>query len=227
MKTISCIIPAFNEEATLNVVLNAVAPLIGSHLQEVIVVDDGSKDSTRECADAFENVTVVSHKTNTGKSKTVVDGIKMAHGEYILLLDADLLHLTSENVIDLLESIKNGVADMSISYRKNAWPLFPFTAIDYLSGERILPRDVIENSLEEMEKLPGYGLEVFLNRIIIKEQLRICVVQWPNVENAFSQYKQGRVSGLKTSLTVWFDVLSVISIWEMYLQNIRLRKLLV
>jgi len=227
MKSVSCIIPAFNEEDTIEAILDVVSPLVGTYLREIIVVDDGSRDATLARVSAFKNVTVISHELNKGKSKTVADGIKMARGDYILLLDADILHLTRENVIALVKPLEEGVADMAISYRKNAWPLFPFKAIDYLSGERILPRAAIEPSLEAIAKLPSYGLEVFLNRIIIRKQMRICVVQWPNVENVFHQHKSGWIRGIKVVLSIWLDVLSVISVPEMYLQNIRLRKLIV
>ena len=81
--------------------------------------------------------------------------------------------------------------------------------------------------IDKMELLPSYGLEVFINRIIINNKLRIKVVHWENVENDFSQNKRGWWKGMRITLGVWWNVLCTVSIFEMYLQNIKMEKLLV
>ncbi len=227
MKTISCIIPAYNEEKGIGHTLSVVAPLIGRELSEVIVIDDSSNDGTKEIVKNFPSVLLIEHAVNGGKSKSVFDGIRASKGDYIFLLDADLIFLNEKNVIDLIDPIESGRTDVSLSYRKNAWPLFPFKEIDYLTGERILPKAPVLDSLPAMSVLPSYGLEVFLNRIILRDHLRIAVVQWPNVENDFNQYKYGWLKGIKIVIKIWLNVLSTVSIAEMYSQNIRMRKLLV
>lgn len=227
MKTISCIIPAYNEAKNIHNILATVTPLLGTSLHEVIVVDDMSKDSTKEIVRAFTDVRLVEHSQNLGKSRTVADGIAVATGEFVLLLDADLMYLSSEDIINLIVPIQEGRANISISFRKNAWPLFPFTKIDYLSGERVLPRAFTLSILSEMVKLSSYGLEVFLNKHIIKEQLTIAVVEWPNVENDFHFNREGIIQGAMITLRIWRNILSTISIFEMYTQNIRLQKLIV
>ena len=78
-----------------------------------------------------------------------------------------------------------------------------------------------------MELLPSYGLEVFINQIIIKNKLKIKVIQWPNVENVFSQEKRGWWKGIKVVIKVWWNILCTVSIFEMYSQNIKMEKLLV
>jgi glycosyltransferase involved in cell wall biosynthesis len=227
VKTISCIIPAYNESKSIHNILAVVVPLIGTALHEVIVVDDMSEDTTKAIVGTFPSVQLIAHTENQGKSRTVADGIAVATGEYVFLLDADLLHLTAQNIIDMIEPIQQGHALMTISYRKNAWPLFPFTKIDYLSGERVLPRAFAFSLLGEMVKLSSYGLEVFLNKHIIREQLTIAVVQWSSVENDFQHHKHGFVHGMLNIMKIWWNVLSTVSIIEMYTQNIRLQKLII
>ena len=133
MKKISCIIPAYNEENGIENVLNVAAPLIGKYLSEVIVVDDGSSDNTKQIVKKFPTVHFIEHEINKGKSRSVADGIKASKGDYILLLDADLKFLNEKNIIDLIDPIENEVSSVSISYRKNSWPLFPFKKIDQVS----------------------------------------------------------------------------------------------
>lgn len=227
MKKISCIIPAYNEAKSITQVLAVVAPLVGEYLHEVIVVDDASLDETKKIVQGFSSVRLVEHFVNEGKSKSVADGIGVAEGDHIFLLDADLLFLNTQNVLDLIQPIEEGIADVTMSYRKNAWPLFPFKKIDYLTGERILPKEQITPSLHQMSQLSSYGLEVFLNRIIIREHLRIAIVQWSNVENDLSQQKRGWWKGVRAIVKIWSDVLSTISIFEMYSQNIRMQKQLI
>jgi len=228
MKKISCIIPAYNEEKSINHTLSVVLPLLGSYLYEIIVIDDFSSDKTKQIIKTFPGVHLIEHSINQGKSKSVADGIKMSQGNYIFLLDADLHFLNEKNIADLIDPIEKEKADISISYIKNSWPLFPFKKIDYLSGERILPKKYLTNDIvEKMASLPGYGLEVFLNNIMIKNKMRISVIKWPNVENDFNQNKHGYIKGIKIIIKIWWEVLSAASIFEIYYQNIKLEKLII
>ena len=56
---------------------------------EVIFVNDGSTDNTREILNNFNDEFEIIHQDNQGKSKAAYNGIVKAHGDYILLLDAD------------------------------------------------------------------------------------------------------------------------------------------
>jgi glycosyltransferase involved in cell wall biosynthesis len=227
MKKISCIIPAYNEEKNIEKILSIVTPLVNGFLFEVIVVDDASGDNTKQIIKKFTNIRLIEHESNKGKSRTVADGILASKGDYIFLLDADLRFLTEKNIFDLIEPIESNKADVTISYRRNAWPLFPFKKIDYLSGERIFPKKYFVESIKAMSLLPSYGLEVFINRIIIRNKMSISVVQWPNVENVFNQHKYGWLDGIVVVIKIWWNILMVASIVEMYSQNINMIKLMV
>jgi len=227
MKKISCIIPAHNEEEGIGNVLSVVTPLLGKYLHEIIVVDDGSKDDTNNIVKKFHSIIFIEHQANQGKSKSVADGIKASTGDYIFLLDADLKFLNSKNIIDLLTPIEEDDSSVSISYRKNSWPLFPFKKIDYLSGERILPKSLLIEEIDQMSLLPSYALEVFINKIIIKNKLSVAVIQWPNVENNFNQDKRGWSEGIKSIIKIWLNILYTISVFEMYNQNIKLSRLII
>ncbi|MCH7745497.1 MAG: glycosyltransferase family 2 protein, partial [Chloroflexi bacterium] len=81
------IIPAYNEEEGIAVVLEKLSKVL-DYRYEVIVVDDGSTDATAEVARRFQ-CKVVSHPTNLGKAAAVRTGIAEALGENIILIDAD------------------------------------------------------------------------------------------------------------------------------------------
>ena len=105
------IIPAYNEEKRIGKVLQGIPEFV----DEVIVVDDGSKDKTSEVARKF-GVEVIRLERNEGKGKAMSEGIKEASGDIIVFIDADGQH-RPEEIIKLVEPIVNGEADFVIGSR--------------------------------------------------------------------------------------------------------------
>ena len=94
--SVSLIIPAYNEEARLPEFLRSLADFCHSHvglLSEIIVVDDGSKDTTVALAEKFITelpiLKVIRQIPNKGKGAAVKTGVMAATGDYIIFMDAD------------------------------------------------------------------------------------------------------------------------------------------
>lgn len=92
MATLSVVVPCFNEKATIGAILDAVraAPVPD---KEIIVVDDGSTDGTRELLEGELRAkvdTLVVHDKNRGKGAALRSGFEAATGDIILVQDADL-----------------------------------------------------------------------------------------------------------------------------------------
>ncbi len=220
MSKISCIIPAYNEEPRIEAVLRAVYehPLI----DEIIVVDDGSKDRTEDVVKKFKGVQLIVHEKNKGKSQTVVDGIVQSKGDMIFLLDADLIGLTPKDISDLIEPVLCQRADISISMRKSSSWIDKKIGLDFISGERVFSRGLVQNHLNEMQKLPHFGLEVYLNKLIIKNKYRIKVVFWKDVISLWPRKKSGLILGLKGFFLMNLDILRTISIFEVVRQFVKM-----
>ena len=94
---ISVIIPAYNVEKYIQDAIKSVISQTYSNI-EIIVVDDGSTDGTKNVIDPFlkNNQIVYLYQNNKGLSGARNSGIKIAKGEYIALLDADDLYLPSK-----------------------------------------------------------------------------------------------------------------------------------
>jgi polyisoprenyl-phosphate glycosyltransferase len=95
----SVVIPAYNEELTIENVIDACR---GSLLiDEIIVVNDGSEDKTALLAEKA-GAQVLSYGKNMGKAYAIVFGAKHAKNNVLLLLDADLLGLSTKHVESLI-----------------------------------------------------------------------------------------------------------------------------
>jgi len=222
-KTVSCVIAAYNEEKGIGTVLKAVSghPL----LKEVIVVDDGSRDRTGEIVGQFPDITLITHPVNKGKTMSVADGIAAATGDFICSLDADLIGLTADSVTKLIVPVTSGVAAVSISLReKYPWFWHPFH-FDYISGERVYPKELLSEHMDELRHLSKFGLEVFMNRLIIKEKLPVAVVRLPGVISPLKSAKQGFFLGLINDIKMVGDIFNTVPIWECVSQIFHLLRL--
>ncbi|WKZ30852.1 MAG: glycosyltransferase family 2 protein [Candidatus Dojkabacteria bacterium] len=100
MTDLSIVIPVYNEEKTLERVVNTVLKQDWRGNIEVIIVDDGSKDRSREIAKSLAkkstSVRTLENKKNMGKSQTVKRGILASTGKFVTIQDADLEYDVSE-----------------------------------------------------------------------------------------------------------------------------------
>jgi glycosyltransferase involved in cell wall biosynthesis len=108
---LSVILPVFNESATIAEAINAV--LTTPYRKEIIVIDDGSTDGTRDILAGVRHpeVSIVFHEKNTGKGGAIRSGFSQTTGDIILIQDADLEYDPSEYHI-LLQPILAGKADV-------------------------------------------------------------------------------------------------------------------
>ena len=211
--SVSCIVPAYNEAPRIGAVLETALATPG--LDEVIVVDDGSTDGTADVVECIAarapRLRLIRQPGNGGKTRAVRAGILAATTSHVLLLDSDLIGLTSADLTALLRPVAEGHADAAISLRRNAPRLWHLLGLDYISGERVMPRHILADNATEMAELPGFGLEVWMNRLWIAAGFSISVVHWHGVRSPMKYEKHGRLAGIGADVAMLRDMFRTIS----------------
>ena len=113
LKKLSVVIPAYNEANTIAEIIDRVQKVEVGLEKEIIVVDDGSTDGTREILKnlTVDNLKIFFHEKNQGKGAALRTGFSQATGDIILVQDADLEY-DPQDYPRLLEPILKGLADV-------------------------------------------------------------------------------------------------------------------
>jgi len=176
---VSAIIPAYNEEKTIYDLVRAIKN--SGIFDEVIVVNDGSRDNTAFLAQKAGAVVLTLPK-NLGKGEALIVGVRASQGEVILFFDADLLGVTKEHLENLVNPVKNGEADMVVGIQPKYRNVYEINnSIPLISGQRALRRKLFEGVPEKL--LKGYQVEEALNYFAKLEDKKVKVIILEGLEH--------------------------------------------
>ncbi len=202
---VSVVVPAYNEACRIGAVLR---PLVScSHVDEVIVVDDGSDDGTAEVASRL-GVQVISLPENRGKAAALDEGVAQARNDILLFLDADLVGLKEEHIERFISAYRPREVDMVVGVFANgrmntdiAQKINPFA-----SGQRMLSKTLWERAKENVEEM-DYGIEIALSKLAAKEGWRKERVKLDGVTHILKEEKRGFTRGVRDRLKMYGDMI--------------------
>ena len=208
MNKIAAVICALNEEKNIGRVLKVL--LDSKDLDEVIVVDDGSRDRTAEIAVEI-GAKVIRLPKNKGKGNAMKQGVKSTEAEIIVFIDADLIGLTTEHIFLLVQPILENKAAMSVGSRER-WGGLPkfFVSIDPLlaiGGERAMKRFVFESIPERF--IQGFAVETALNYYCLKNKLKVLYPELKGLTVVIKEKKWGFLKGFKNRLKMIWQLLKI------------------
>jgi len=222
--TLSIVVPAFNEEATLARVVEKLIQV--PYLFEIVIVDDCSTDRTleiaRQLAAKYPQVRALTHSVNRGKTDALRTGFAETKGDIVIVQDADLEYDPSE-MIEVIQPIVNGVADVVFGsrflVRKAARVLYFYHYIanksltffsnlltninlsDVETGYKAFRGEIIRNMVITSK---GFGFEIEVTAKVAK--LGCAIFEVP-ISYYGRTYEQGKKIGMTDGIAaVWYIV---------------------
>ncbi len=157
---VSVVIPAFNEVGTIADVI--ACALQHPWIDEVLVVDDGSSDSTAQVAEAA-GACVIRLDRNVGKAAALDAGVRSAKASTLLFLDADVTGHTQQTLSRIMQPVIDGQFEMNVGLRARSTlilnRLLRFFPI--IGGDRALTRRLWEAI--PADSVSGFEIEIALN----------------------------------------------------------------
>jgi glycosyltransferase involved in cell wall biosynthesis len=221
---LSVVIPVYNEAATVAALIGRVQAV--DVPKEVIVVDDGSNDGTRqvlkELEGRYDNLRVLLQLKNQGKGAALRVGFKQATGDFVLVQDADLEYDPTDYPV-LLKPLIEGKADVVYGSRflttKEHRVLFFWHSVgnqvltlisnmftnlnltDMETGFKVFKRDVIQSIKLEQNR---FGFEPEITVKIARMKLRIYEV---GISYSGRTYEEGKKIGWRDGIKALWCIL--------------------
>jgi glycosyltransferase involved in cell wall biosynthesis len=170
---VSVVIPCRNEEMNIGRLIAGLLDLYGGYIHEIIAVDDGSTDGTRdvmaELAASDARVRPLHRAPPNGVGRAIADGLHAATGRYVLTMDCDFEHLLPE-LRDLFDAATQGY-DVVIGSRFSRHSVllnYPFAKIFANRSFHVLARMVLGHTVRDTTN----NLKLFRREVIDDLQLR-------------------------------------------------------
>lgn len=206
--SVVAIIPALNEEKTISNIIETLKKI--KLVDHIIVVSDGSTDNTANVARKC-GVDTIELEENIGKGGAMKVGVMKSTEDILLFLDADLIGLTIEHVINLITPVLNNKVEMTLGLFKNgkvktdlAHKLTPF-----LTGQRALTRALFEKiaNIEDDLDITRYGVEALLTKFATENNIPYEKIDLPNLTHVTKEKKMGFAEGFKSRVKMYCDIL--------------------
>jgi glycosyltransferase involved in cell wall biosynthesis len=206
---VAAIIPAYNEEKNISLVLSVATQI--EEISEILVVNDGSMDKTSQIAASF-GVRVLELKENQGKGLALRAGVNHTSAPIVIFLDADLIGLTRKHIKDLILPIIYDYADMTLGIFCSGRSMIDLAQriAPHLTGQRAMKRWLLDR-LDEEDWQTGFGIEMAITRIAKSSRIRVMEVPLENTTHATKEEKMGLVKGMAARAKMYWEIIKQLS----------------
>ena len=202
------IIPAYNEEKHVGAVLEVLRYV--DQLSQIIVVDDGSTDSTAVVVNYLRQrdprIELLCMSDNQGKAGAMVAGAEASRNDLIVFLDADLIGLQPGNLRALIEPVQSGWYAMTLGLFTHGRRQTDLShkLIPFLSGQRCLRWSLFKDTPDLNSA--RWGVEVALSFYAWRQDYHVITVSWPGVTHAMRPEKSDGIDGYWSHVQMWLDI---------------------
>ena len=188
------------------------------------MVDDGSSDDTAIVAKRFKT-TVLTNKHNLGKTLSVKKGVKAAKNQIIMMLDADFLSIDQDSITKLAHPVLSNQTDWSLAILGNSLPYMRLFNMDWTTGQRVIPKELLNDPLIWSKPKIGYGIETLINVSLLKKKKTFCAVYLPNAIYATKVDKIGKIAGWIGGAKMIYQISKAIPLYKVLGQFIKMSSL--
>jgi glycosyltransferase involved in cell wall biosynthesis len=206
---ITAILPAYNENSLISGVLDVLSQV--EILDEILVIDDGSSDSTRDTvvqsAARDTRIRLICHAKNRGKGQAIYTGWKNNHSDILLLLDADLINLKPVQVEALICPVLDGEVDMTMGLFRHGRLSTDLShwATPWLTGQRCLRSELLNEVNRSAAQ--GYGLETAITVAASLNGWRTRRIWWEGVSHPPSENHRGYFLGIANRIKMYSQII--------------------
>ena len=224
---VSVIIPTFNESENICNVLKSIKKYLEKIDFEAIVVDDDSPDGTAKIVEEYakttnESISIIRRKKKSGLSSAILDGLKNASGEMIVVMDSDLSH-PPQIIPKMLETLRKTQCDIVVASRYvsggaiHGWPFkrkliskiatkiaktgLGVSAKDPMSGFFAFRKKITDGM-----KFDGIGYKILLEMLVKTKGAKVEEIPYTFTDRKFGSSK--------LDATTIFDYCK--SVWKLY-----------
>lgn len=212
---LSVIIPCYNEEERIVPIVEAIQS--SGFDKEIIIVDDGSSEKTKQILSKFHGVKIITHEKNAGKTQALKDGFDASSGGIIVFIDSDLSNFKTKSFEKLIYPVISGQFDVSLGEPEADYLITKKIGIVVIfSGERAIRREIIENH-KEIFNVAGFLFESKMNQSLFNKY-KIIKVKLEGVGPCLKMKKIGIIKGIIADLRMAYSIVRFLGIKQLISQ---------
>lgn len=204
---ITALVPAYNEEERISSVLSVLASSVDI-IDKIVVVNDGSKDSTSEIVRRdFPEVSLIDLQQNKGKGAALFIGVNGNESDIYLFIDADLTGFKRKHIEELIKPLLDDQeVQMTVGRFVNGRVRTDLSQLlaGFLTGQRAVRREFLL-SVPDLSHTK-FGFETALTKYAKDNGIKVVQVPMPDASHVMKEEKLGFMRGFAYRMQMYWHI---------------------